>query len=62
MLCFWAIQPGLFFTGLPLSGIVFYLRVGMFGVGAGTLFGTPHRVVYEPLRASVSSKVCGSVL
>jgi AAA family ATP:ADP antiporter len=32
LVIFWALQPGLFFENLPLSGIVFYLWVGMFGV------------------------------
>ena len=32
LLCFWAVQPGLFVMGLPGTGIAFYLWVGMFGV------------------------------
>lgn len=32
MLVFWFLQPGFFFAHLPLSGIIFYLWVGMFGV------------------------------
>jgi len=32
MVIFWLIQPGLFVKGLPVSGIIFYLWVGMFGV------------------------------
>jgi AAA family ATP:ADP antiporter len=32
MVVFWALQPGIFFEQLPVSGIVFYLWVGMFGV------------------------------
>jgi AAA family ATP:ADP antiporter len=32
MIVFWALQPGVFFEHLPVSGIVFYLWVGMFGV------------------------------
>lgn len=32
MVVFWALQPGIFFDHLPVSGIVFYLWVGMFGV------------------------------
>ena len=32
MVVFWSLQPGIFFDHLPLSGIVFYLWVGMFGV------------------------------
>jgi AAA family ATP:ADP antiporter len=32
MVIFWVVQPGLFVEGLPVSGIFFYLWVGMFGV------------------------------
>jgi AAA family ATP:ADP antiporter len=32
MVIFWALQPNFFFEGLPLTGIVFYVWVGMFGV------------------------------
>jgi AAA family ATP:ADP antiporter len=32
MLVFWALQPGFFVENLPLSGVAFYLWVGMFGV------------------------------
>jgi AAA family ATP:ADP antiporter len=32
MLLFWFLQPDFFFEHLPVSGIVFYLWVGMFGV------------------------------
>jgi AAA family ATP:ADP antiporter len=32
MVIFWFLQPDFFFANLPLSGIVFYLWVGMFGV------------------------------
>ncbi len=32
MAVFWVLQPNFFFEKLPLSGIVFYLWVGMFGV------------------------------
>ena len=32
MVIFWFLQPGLFFEGLPFSGVIFYLWVGMFGV------------------------------
>jgi AAA family ATP:ADP antiporter len=32
MVVFWFLQPGFFFENLPVSGIVFYLWVGMFGV------------------------------
>jgi AAA family ATP:ADP antiporter len=32
MLVFWALQPGLWLSAVPLIGILFYLWVGMFGV------------------------------
>jgi AAA family ATP:ADP antiporter len=32
MVIFWALQPGVFFAHLPVSGILFYLWVGIFGV------------------------------
>ncbi len=32
MVLFWFLQPEFFFASLPVSGIVFYLWVGMFGV------------------------------
>ncbi len=32
LVVFWALQPDFFFENLPISGIVFYLWVGMFGV------------------------------
>jgi len=32
MVIFWSLQPGVFFEGLPVTGIIFYLWVGMFGV------------------------------
>ncbi len=32
MVVFWALQPGVFFEHLPVSGILFYLWVGIFGV------------------------------
>ncbi len=32
MIIFWFLQPGFFFEALPISGIFFYLWVGMFGV------------------------------
>lgn len=32
MVVFWFLQPGYFFEVLPVSGIIFYLWVGMFGV------------------------------
>jgi len=37
---FWVIQPGLFFPGWGVSGIVFYLWVGMFGVFVVAQFWT----------------------
>lgn len=32
MIIFWALQPNMFFTLLPGSGVIFYIWVGMFGV------------------------------
>src|SRR5262245_56171859 len=32
MVVFWGLQPGVFFEHLPVSGILFYLWVGIFGV------------------------------
>jgi AAA family ATP:ADP antiporter len=40
MVIFWFLQPGLFFQGLPVSGIIFYLWVGMFGVFVVAQFWT----------------------
>jgi AAA family ATP:ADP antiporter len=40
MVIFWFLQPGFFFEQLPLSGIVFYLWVGMFGVFVVAQFWT----------------------
>jgi AAA family ATP:ADP antiporter len=40
MVIFWFLQPGLFFEALPLSGIVFYVWVGMFGVFVVAQFWT----------------------
>ena len=40
MVIFWFLQPGLFFKGLPVSGIIFYLWVGMFGVFVVAQFWT----------------------
>jgi AAA family ATP:ADP antiporter len=37
---FWFLQPGLFFGALPVSGIIFYLWVGMFGVFVVAQFWT----------------------
>ena len=40
MVIFWFFQPGYFFEQLPLSGIIFYLWVGMFGVFVVAQFWT----------------------
>lgn len=32
MVIFWSLQPGVFFEGLPVTGVFFYIWVGMFGV------------------------------
>ena len=40
MIIFWFLQPGLFFKALPISGIFFYLWVGMFGVFVVAQFWT----------------------
>jgi len=40
MVIFWFLQPGFFFEELPVSGIVFYLWVGMFGVFVVAQFWT----------------------
>src|SRR5210317_796476 len=32
MIIFWFLQPNFFFKNLPISGLVYYLWVGMFGV------------------------------
>jgi len=40
MVIFWFFQPGLFFGALPVSGIIFYLWVGMFGVFVVAQFWT----------------------
>ncbi len=40
MVIFWFLQPGLFIGALPLSGIVFYVWVGMFGVFVVAQFWT----------------------
>jgi len=37
---FWVIQPGLFFPGWGITGIIFYLWVGMFGVFVVAQFWT----------------------
>jgi len=40
MVIFWFLQPSFFFEELPLSGIVYYLWVGMFGVFVVAQFWT----------------------
>jgi AAA family ATP:ADP antiporter len=40
MVIFWFFQPGFFFEQLPVSGIIFYLWVGMFGVFVVAQFWT----------------------
>jgi len=40
MVIFWFFQPGFFFEQLPLSGVIFYLWVGMFGVFVVAQFWT----------------------
>lgn len=40
MLIFWLLQPGFFFESLPVSGIIFYVWVGMFGVFVVAQFWT----------------------
>ena len=40
MVIFWFLQPNFFFEQLPLSGIVYYLWVGMFGVFVVAQFWT----------------------
>ena len=47
MVVFWALQPGVFFDSLPVSGIVFYLWVGMFGVFVVAQFWAFAADVYE---------------
>ena len=40
MVIFWFLQPGLFIEALPISGIVFYVWVGMFGLFVVAQFWT----------------------
>jgi len=47
---FWALQPGIFFDHLPISGIVFYLWVGMFGVFVVAQFWAFAADVYDDHR------------
>jgi AAA family ATP:ADP antiporter len=50
MLIFWFLQPNFFFDRLPLSGIVYYLWVGMFGVFVVAQFWTFCADVYTDER------------
>jgi AAA family ATP:ADP antiporter len=50
MVIFWFLQPGYFFEALPLSGIVFYVWVGMFGVFVVAQFWTFCADVYTDER------------
>jgi AAA family ATP:ADP antiporter len=49
MVIFWFFQPGFFFEQLPVSGIIFYLWVGMFGVFVVAQFWTFCADVYTML-------------
>lgn len=50
MVIFWFFQPGVFVEKLPLSGIVFYLWVGMFGVFIVAQFWTLCADIYTDER------------
>ncbi len=50
MVMFWVLQPGYFFEALPVSGIVFYVWVGMFGVFVVAQFWTFCADVYTEER------------
>ena len=50
MVIFWFLQPNFFFEQLPLSGIVYYLWVGMFGVFVVAQFWTFCADVYDDER------------
>ena len=50
MVIFWFLQPNFFFDKLPLSGIVYYLWVGMFGVFVVAQFWTFCADVYTDAR------------
>lgn len=50
MVIFWFLQPGLFFTSLPVSGIIFYIWVGMFGVFIVAQFWTFCADIYSDER------------
>jgi AAA family ATP:ADP antiporter len=50
MLIFWFLQPNFFFENLPLSGVIYYLWVGMFGVFVVAQFWTFCADVYTDER------------
>jgi AAA family ATP:ADP antiporter len=50
MVIFWFLQPNFFFEQLPLSGIIYYLWVGMFGVFVVAQFWTFCADVYTDER------------
>jgi AAA family ATP:ADP antiporter len=50
MVIFWFLQPDFFFENLPLSGILYYLWVGMFGVFVVAQFWTFCADVYSDER------------
>jgi AAA family ATP:ADP antiporter len=50
MVVFWALQPGVFFEHLPVSGILFYLWVGIFGVFVVAQFFAFAADVYDDRR------------
>lgn len=50
MIIFWFLQPNFFFEHLPISGIVYYLWVGMFGVFVVAQFWTFCADVYTDER------------
>ena len=50
MIVFWFLQPNFFFEHLPISGIVYYLWVGMFGVFVVAQFWTFCADVYTDER------------
>jgi AAA family ATP:ADP antiporter len=50
LVIFWFLQPGYFFEALPISGIVFYVWVGMFGVFVVAQFWTFCADVYTDER------------
>ena len=50
MIIFWFLQPNFFFEQLPISGLVYYLWVGMFGVFVVAQFWTFCADVYSEER------------